>query len=657
MQSRMDALDNRLAMAEGRYRLLIDAITDYAIYMLDVEGRVSSWNTGAERFKGYRAEEILGSHFSRFYTPEDRAIGLPDRALRIAEREGRFETEGWRLRKNGERFWVNAVVDPIRSPEGQLLGFAKITRDLTEKRKIEAELRMSESQFQVLVNGVTDYAIYMLDMNGAITSWNYGAERIKGYRREEVLGTNFARFYTPEDVGIGAPRRALNTARRTGRFETEGWRVRKDGTRFWASVVIDALHDETGSVIGFAKVTRDITEKHEARRALDKAREELFQAQKMEAVGRLTGGIAHDFNNLLMAITGSLELLKRHLPEDPKARRLINNALEGAQRGAALTRQMLAFSRKQELNLTAVDLHHLVGDMLELIERSLGPSITVETAIAEDLPRVRSDANQLASALLNLAVNARDAMPAGGRLKITARRIASDEERPAMLARNGTDLLCLSVSDNGAGMDPDTLSKAVTPFFTTKEVGKGTGLGLSMVQGFLEQSGGRLELHSQPGYGTRADLWLPVDEDHHPAALPAEPEEAPVMAEPVRRMRVLAVDDDSLVLLSTVMMLEGLGHVVEHTHLPEKALGRLIGGDPIDLLVTDQSMPKLTGTQLIEAARHRYPALPAVIVTGYSDLSKCGMGPVVWLAKPFTEKDLARAIEDVVTDAFATIRR
>lgn len=644
MQGNRNALDNRLTVAESRYRLLVDAITDYAIYMLDVNGFVSSWNAGAERFKGYREEEILGSHFSRFYTPEDRAVGLPDRALQIAEREGRFENEGWRMRKDGVRFWANVVIDPIRTPDGKLVGFAKITRDLTEKRKIEADLRLSESQFQILVNGVTDYAIYMLDLGGEITSWNSGAERIKGYRREEVLGTNFSRFYTPEDTSTGAPLKALETASRTGRYETEGWRVRKDGTRFWASVVIDALRDETRSIIGFAKITRDITEKREARKALDQAREELFQAQKMEAIGRLTGGIAHDFNNLLMAITGSLELLKRHLPDDPKASRLIRNALEGAERGAALTRQMLAFSRKQELDLERVDLVRLVEDMVTLIERTIGPTISVETDLPPDLPAVRSDANQLASALLNLALNARDAMPAGGRLRISARRVAPDEERPAVLARHPVSHVRLSVSDDGHGMDAATLGRAVTPFFTTKEIGKGTGLGLSMVQGFLDQSGGALVLRSQPGRGTRADLWIPVDMSVEELE---KRERSPTLKATgeARRLHILVVDDDPLVLMSTALMLEELGHRVIQTCSSEKARDILASGERIDLLVSDQAMPKVTGLELIAAGRRMRPALPAIIVTGYSDLAGRAPDHVRLLPKPYREQDLAEALE------------
>ncbi|MBB4065884.1 hybrid sensor histidine kinase/response regulator [Gellertiella hungarica] len=645
MQGDRDLLDSRMALVEGRYRLLVDAIKEYAIYMLDTTGRVISWNSGAERFKGYRAPEILGSHFSRFYTPEDRHVGLPARALQIAEREGRFENEGWRVRKDGTRFWAHVVLDPIRGPDGHLIAFAKITRDLTDKKRIEAELRLSETQFRVLVDGVIDYAIFMLGLNGDITTWNPGAERIKGYSREEVVGTSFSRFYTPEDIEAGIPRQALAVAYKTGRFETEGWRVRKNGTRFWASVVIDAIRDEMGSVVGFAKVTRDITEKREAQRALDQAREELFQAQKMEALGRLTGGIAHDFNNLLMAITGSLELLRRHLPDDEKTAQLIANALEGANRGAALTRQMLAFSRKQDLNLEPVDLNQLAREVKVMLERTIGPGISIEARIPSSLPRVRSDVNQLTSALLNLAVNARDAMPHGGRMRFGAKATEiSDAPEGGPPLRPGS-YVCLFVSDEGIGMDQETLEKSTTPFFTTKEIGKGTGLGLSMVHGFMEQSGGRLLLHSKPGRGTRAELWLPALAEEQPVVRKPEKGDTRLPGRQ-RHLKVLAVDDDPLVLLNTVLMLEGFGHHVEQTTSAPKALDMLASDPSFDLLVSDQSMPKMTGLELIEEVRRHRPGLPCVLATGYSQEAGLKLEGVTWLAKPFTEHDLNRAVAE-----------
>jgi PAS domain S-box-containing protein len=318
---------------EARYRLLVEAVTDYAIYMLDPDGYVVSWNTGAQRLKGYTESEILGSHFSRFYPQDDVRVGMPARTLATAAHEGRFEAEGWRVAKGGRRFWAHVMVDPIRSASGELLGYAKVTRDLTERRVAEESLRRSEEHFRLLVQGVIDYAIYMLDPHGVVTSWNAGAQRIKGYLPNEAIGSHFSRFYRPEDKENGEPEKALATAAREGRFESEGWRVRKDGTQFWANVVVDPIRDGGGTIIGYAKVTRDVTEKRRAAQELDRAREALFQSQKLDAIGQLTGGVAHDFNNLLMVVLSSLELARRRLPEDEKLRNLIENAVKGAKRG------------------------------------------------------------------------------------------------------------------------------------------------------------------------------------------------------------------------------------------------------------------------------------------------------------------------------------
>ena len=557
---------------EPRYRILVDAITDYAIYMLDIDGRVTSWNAGAERFKGYKAAEIIGQHFSQFYSEEDRAVGLPAFALKTAAEEGRFETEGWRVRKDGSRFWAHVLIDPIRTRTGELIGFAKVTRDLTERRRTEEALRSSEEQFRLLVQGVTDYAIYMLDPDGRVASWNAGAQRIKGYRPDEIVGEHFSRFYTEEDRKAGEPAKALRTAAAEGRFEKEGWRVRKDGTRFWASVVIDAIRGSNGKIIGFAKITRDLTERLETQRSLEQARQALFQSQKLDAIGQLTGGVAHDFNNLLTAVLGSLELLRKRLPPDPKAERLLENAVQGAQRGAALTQRMLSFARKQDLKLQGVDVRGLLDDMRGLLERSIGPSVELRIELAPDVGPVFTDANQLEIALLNLAVNARDAMPEGGRITIEAENVLLGAK--SELALTPGAYVRLSVIDQGEGMDEQTLARATEPFFTTKGVGKGTGLGLPMVHGLAEQSGGRLVLHSQPGQGTRIELWLP-QADH--ARRPADARRGPFRraAMGAGSLTILAVDDDELVLTNTAAMLEDLGHRVIVASSAEIALTRL----------------------------------------------------------------------------------
>jgi PAS domain S-box-containing protein len=625
--------------ADGRYRLLVEGISDYAIYLLSPEGFVTSWNRGAERFKGYKADEIIGHHFSEFYTPKDRESGLPKRALATAARDGKFENEGWRVRKDGTHFWAYVVIDPLRSPEGELVGFAKITRDLTERRAAEEALRATEQQFQLLVQGVTDYAIFMLSPSGEISSWNAGAERIKGYTSDEVLGSHFSRFYTAADRAAGEPARALDIAAQEGRFEQESQRVRKDGTLFWAHVVIDALRAPDGSLSGFAKITRDVSAQREARKALDEARETLFQAQKMDAIGQLTGGVAHDFNNLLMVIKGSIELLRKRLPQDPRALHLLDNAQQGADRGIALTQRMLAFAHRQELKLGAVDIPALVSGMSDLIMRSLDSNMELELRLPEGLAPVWADANQLELALLNLVVNARDAMPNGGNIVIAAKEARIDPTPDAQR------FICLSVVDSGEGMDAETLARATEPFFTTKGVGKGTGLGLPMVHGVAHQSGGRLILKSEKGCGTTAELWLPCS-----VAPVAEPTVPAAIAAPtsVRPLAVLLVDDDILVLHSAAAMLEDLGHRIFSANSGEQALRLLEQHPEVDLLITDQAMPRMTGAELAAAAQTLRPQLPIVVASGYAELPGDSDTSLTRLAKPFTQRELTDAIRQAI---------
>ena len=626
------------AIEEMRFRLLIDAVVDYAIYMIDPDGIITSWNSGAKRFKGYEEAEILGEHFSRFYTADDRAAGLPQRALDTAIREGRFEGEAWRVRKDGTNFWSHVVIDPIIDPNGKLLGFAKITRDLTDRKMAEETLKRSEQQFRLLVQGVTDYAIYMLSPEGRVSNWNQGAQRIKGYLPEEIIGQHFSIFYTPEDRELGEPQRALEIATREGRFENKSWRMRKDGTRFLAHVVVDAIRGDTGTLLGFAKITRDVTEAHLAQQALEKTREALFQAQKMQAIGQLSGGIAHDFNNLLTVILGNLEILQKRTGDDPKINRLLENATQGALRGVSLTQRMLAFARRQELKTESVNIERLVQGITGLLRSSLGPGIRIDTQFPDDLEPVFADVNQLELAILNLATNARDAMPEGGSVVIRAQPEVVLEQSQATLTAGR--YVCLSLTDNGEGMDAQTLSSARDPFFTTKGLGKGTGLGLSMVHGFIEQLGGRFVLKSEKGTGTTAELWLPVAREGA-TVKPLYPAVEPVS---VPRLSVLVVDDDSLVLTSTSLLLEDLGHRVINATSGAQALTLFDQGEVIDLMITDMAMPQMSGAQLAHAVRVLKPDLPIILATGYAERLEGFAAQLPRLPKPFTQLNLVEII-------------
>lgn len=502
---------------------------------------------------------------------------------------------------------------------------------------------------RLLVENIADYAIYMLSPEGIVTSWNAGARRFKGYEAPEILGQHFSRFYTEEDRRSGLPQRALQTAATEGRFESEGWRVRKDGSRFWASVVIDPIRGPTGEFVGFAKITRDLTERQEAQGALEKTREALAQSQKMEAIGQLTGGMAHDFNNLLTAILGSLDLVLKRAPDDPKVIALLNNAVQAAERGASLTQRMLAFARRQELSPEPVDLPRLVKEITSLLRQTLGPMIAIEAHFSPDLSAVRVDANQLESALLNLMVNARDAMSSTGNIVIRARNKSVTDEFSDALAPG--QYVCLTVADTGEGMDEATLARAVEPFFTTKGPGKGTGLGLSMVHGLAVQSQGKLVLKSTSGVGTTVELWLPaatptgVTSDHRAGT-------ARAFGEGSRPLTVLAVDDDNLVLLNTTAMLEDRNHVALRARSGQEALD-ILRKRTVDVVVTDQAMPRMTGLQLAEAIAIEWPELPVVIATGYAELPRGTSLPK--LAKPFRQNDLLRAIIDATQARRGTV--
>ena len=635
------------------YEVLIQGVVDYAIYMLDPDGRVASWNPGAEKIKGYSEDEILGEHFSRFYTPEDRAAGVPERALRMAVETGRFTAEAWRCRKDGSRFWALVVIDPVYQ-DGTLIGFAKITRDMTEQREAHLAAMESERRFRLLVESVTDYAICMLSPEGRVTNWNAGAERIKGYAASEIIGQHFSRFYTDEDIAAGKPEMALAIARRDGHYEAEGWRRRKDGSRFWASAVVDAIYDE-GKLIGFAKITRDLTERQDAQQRLEQSRELLFQSQKMEAVGQLTGGLAHDFNNLLTGIIGSLELMKRRMAQGRIAdlERFMTAAQDAASRAAALTHRLLAFARRQTLDPKVISPNLLIANLQDLLQRTVGPTIELETVCAADLGSALCDPHQLDNAILNLCINARDAMPNGGRITIeTASATLNDREAQARDMEPG-QYIVIGVTDTGNGIPPDIVAHVFEPFFTTKPTGQGTGLGLSMIYGFAKQSGGQVLIDSQVGVGTTVRIYLPQHSGKADAEVPQDR-----MAEAPQAgydETILIVDDEPTVRTVITEVLGELGYAAIEVSDGASGLKVLQSDVRIDLLITDVGLPgSLNGRQMADAARLSRPKLPVLFITGYTESVAIGRGTLEpgmhLLAKPFAMEALANRIKSIIRD-------
>ena len=501
-------------------------------------------------------------------------------------------------------------------------------------------LRDSEIEFRRLVAGLTDHAICLLSIDGMVLSWNVGAERINGYRSEEIIGQHFSRFYAPEDRNEGEPGKALDIAAHQGKYEAEAWRIRKDGRRFWANVVLDAIRNSCGRLVGFASVTRDVTE----RRALQ---EQVHHLQKMEAIGQLTGGVAHDFNNLLTVIIGNLETLVLLMPPDnERLRQAMEQATLGAQRAAALTQQLLAFARRQPLNPRLVDVNELVVGMSDLLNRALGETIAVKATLSAGLWPVKADAHQLESSLLNLAVNARDAMPEGGTLTIeTANSQHYRFDESSYAANVPGEYVLIRVTDTGLGMDSETSVRACEPFFTTKAVGQGTGLGLSQVYSFARQSGGQVRIHSETGRGTAVEIYLP------PLKLEREGVQSiPLMVQERGHETILVVEDESSVRLFTTDCLRDLGYSVLEASDGAAALRVLDQHPEVHLLFVDIGLPGMNGRQLSEQAVQRRPDLKVLFTSGYmQDPAAIRIDTdIELLTKPYTRVLLAARIRDVL---------
>jgi PAS domain S-box-containing protein len=624
---------------------LLDGITDHAIFLVDADGLVRTWSEGAARVMGYTREQILGRPVSLFYTPEARALDEPRQVIEAAVREGRHTTEGWRLRADGTQFWANIVLEAIRDANGKLTGIAVMARDFTERTNAREASQRTETQFQLLVQGVIDYAIYMLDPRGNITNWNLGGERIKGYSASEIIGRHYSTFYTEEDRAAGLPQRALGIASREGRYEAEGWRVRKDGTRFWASVIIDRITNDQGEIVGYAKITRDTTERRKAQEAIEKSRADLAQAQKMEAVGQLTGGIAHDFNNLLTIIATNADLLAQPALSEPERRKLIDSIQRASDRGARLTQQLLAFARRQPLRPQRHSIGTLLGNFEAMLRRGAGDSVLLDFDLTDEADLALIDAAQFEAAVLNLIVNARDALPGGGIVQLRTRVTdVSARSNGAPIAEPGR-YVTIAVTDHGAGMTPETVGRAFEPFFTTKEPGKGTGLGLSQVYGFVNQSGGFVDVESAVGVGTTVTLYLPC-------LAPLESDRGTDVAPRQRARTVLVVEDDPDVLDSAITMLKSLGYHVLTAGDAASALATLRRAQPIDILFTDIVMPKgMNGVELARAAMLLRPELKVLLASGYPTaalpLAPGADDTFAFLSKPYRWTELSERLRSI----------
>jgi PAS domain S-box-containing protein len=503
-------------------------------------------------------------------------------------------------------------------------------RDRTPDAQRDRDLFESERSFRLLVQGVADYALYMLDKNGQITSWNVGGQRIKGYAPHEIIGQHFSRFYTPTDQADGKPARALKIAAEQGKYEEEGWRVRKDGTFFWASVVIDPLR-EGGELIGFAKITRHITERREAQQKLERMQRQLAESQKLDALGQLTGGVAHDFNNLLMVLNGNIHSLKRIVGDNPKALRALQSLEVASKRGAALTNQLLTFARRQSVNPQVISIAERVDAVRDFLHSGVGRTIQIVIDIEDGVWPVTVDVTEFETALVNLTVNSRDAMPEGGTITISARNVRIDDD-----AAPG-DYVAVSIGDSGIGIPPDIIAKVFDPFFTTKPVGKGTGLGLSQVHGFAHQAGGTVKVESELGKGTKVTMCLPRGV--------AEQETVREQSDaPEGSGTVLLVEDNPDVAAASSDFLEQLGYAVRWVSSAEEALEAL-ENNGIDLVFSDIVMPgKMDGLGLARTIQAKRPSLPILLTTGYRDARRVARLDFPLLRKPFQIHDLSEAI-------------
>ena len=627
-----------MATQTDELALLVDAIQDYALILLGPGGEIRAWNRGAERVFGYSAAEVIGTPFSRFYTERDLAEKKPERELSTALKEGRFEDEGWRLRKDGTPFWANTIITPLSNGIASQRGFAKITRDLTERREAEERVRQSQEMFRLLVASVQEYAIFMLDPSGHVMTWNLGAERIKQYRPEEIIGKHFSIFYSAEDIESGKPKRELDIATSQGKVEDEGWRLRKDGTRFWANVVITAVFDQTGTLRGFAKVTRDMTARRaaeETQRALLEQREARLQAEEQErsaeasyraaqeanrAKDEFMMTLSHELRTPLTAIVGWARMLPSMNYGDPMFREAIKAISRSADLQAKLIDDVLDISRivsgKLRLTLENVEVNTVLKEALDAVRPGADAKhVTVATEFAPDLGTATLDPTRLQQIVWNLLSNAVKFTPKGGRVQLSAWRTASEIQ--------------ISVTDTGEGIEPQFLPHVFEAFRQAEtpstRVHGGLGLGLSIVRYMTEAHGGNVAAESGGrGKGATFMITLPVRALRSDQVGDGEQEDRRRLAN-LGGKSILIVEDDPAGRELLVAALRSAGASVTAVDSASAALEHVEHHRP-DLILTDIAMPMMDGYALqrqLRARRHlvntpivALTAFPASAVSG-----------------------------------------
>jgi PAS domain S-box-containing protein len=637
-EQRLQRLSERLEeqVAEQiRERDRIWQVSEDLLGVSNFEGYFPNINPAWTRLLGWSAEEIARMHVSELRHPDDSAASEAQRR-RLAEGVPTVRMENRFRHRDGSWRWIYWTLTAERGL------IYVIGRHITAEKMAAEKLRDRESQIRMLVNAVTDYALYKLTPDGIVSSWNVGAQRIKGYREDEIVGQHFSRFYTPEDRDDGKPARALEKAETEGRFEAEGWRVRKDGTRFWASVVIDPIYDKSGTLTGFAKITRDISERRETQLELQRTQEQLAQAQKMDALGQLTGGIAHDFNNVLMVVSGYTQFLKRRLT-DAKDKRAVEAIEVAAERAENLTRQLLTFARRQPLDPKSVNLVECLDGFRDVLAASVARNVSVDINFPEGLWPVTIDVNEFEVAIINLMVNARDAMPGGGVIRISGRNAPLRGFRQAPQL-NG-DFVVLDVQDNGIGIPPEILSKVFDPFFTTKEPDKGTGLGLSQVYGFAHQSGGTVTIASTVGAGTTVTFYLP----RSPQGVEGSAAQQKNAELPGGDELILLVEDNPDVREIAAAMLEQLGYATVTASTADQALEILAARDDVDLVLSDIVMPgRFDGMALARRLREERGEIPILLTTGYAKAVSEPFAEFPLLRKPYQLAALAQAVRAAI---------